>query len=108
MLVVVSPGPEGFSVTRLDDAGTVLEAPVELTAEQYARLTADDGPAGARWVWEDTAIAYPPLLQAGVRIERCHDLRLSRAILRGSTRTRSSELASAPIDALDGGSPLRG
>ncbi|MGZ6745400.1 MAG: bifunctional 3'-5' exonuclease/DNA polymerase [Nocardioides sp.] len=39
--------------------------------------------AGApRWVWDDTARWAPPLLAAGVRVERCHDLRLGRRLLR--------------------------
>ncbi len=35
-----------------------------------------------RWVWDDTARWYPPLLAAGVRIERGHDLRLVHRLLR--------------------------
>ena len=35
-----------------------------------------------RWVWDDTARWYPPLLAAGIRVERCHDLRLSHHLLR--------------------------
>ncbi|WP_244929017.1 bifunctional 3'-5' exonuclease/DNA polymerase [Nocardioides sp. W7] len=39
--------------------------------------------AGApRWVWDDTARWYPPLLAAGVRVGRCHDLRLGHHLLR--------------------------
>ncbi|MCP3421514.1 bifunctional 3'-5' exonuclease/DNA polymerase [Nocardioides pinisoli] len=34
-----------------------------------------------RWVWDDTARWCPPLLAAGVRVARCHDLRLSRRLL---------------------------
>jgi DNA polymerase-1 len=34
-----------------------------------------------RWVWDDTARWYPLLLAAGVRVERCHDLRLCRRVL---------------------------
>jgi len=37
-----------------------------------------------RWVWNDTARWYAPLLAEGVRIARCHDLRLCHAILRDS------------------------
>lgn len=41
------------------------------------------GPSGSpRWVWDDTARWYPPLLAAGVRVARCHDLRLSHRLLR--------------------------
>jgi DNA polymerase-1 len=35
-----------------------------------------------RWVWDDTARWYPSLLAAGVRVERCHDLRLGHHLLR--------------------------
>jgi DNA polymerase-1 len=35
-----------------------------------------------RWVWDDTARWYPALLTAGVRVERCHDLRLGHNLLR--------------------------
>ncbi|WP_416211768.1 bifunctional 3'-5' exonuclease/DNA polymerase [Microbacterium xanthum] len=38
----------------------------------------------ARWVWHDSAQRYPPLLDAGVRVARCHDLRLARRILAGN------------------------
>ncbi len=34
-----------------------------------------------RWVWTDTAQWYPSLLAAGVRVERCHDLKLLDALL---------------------------
>jgi DNA polymerase-1 len=45
----------------------------------YVGAREADGP---RWVWDDTARWYPPLLAAGVRVERCHDLRLGRQLLR--------------------------
>ncbi|MGZ5400922.1 MAG: hypothetical protein ACXWDM_13010, partial [Nocardioides sp.] len=35
-----------------------------------------------RWVWDDTARWYPSLLASGVRVERCHDLRLGHQLLR--------------------------
>ncbi len=40
--------------------------------------------APVRWVWDDTTRWYPALLAGGVRVERCHDLRLCHAILRRS------------------------
>ncbi len=36
----------------------------------------------ARWVWSDTPRWYRALLEAGVDVARCHDLRLCHAILR--------------------------
>lgn len=40
-----------------------------------------------RWVWVDTREWYPALLEAGVRVQRCRDLRLAAAILDRSTFT---------------------
>lgn len=37
-----------------------------------------------RWVWNDTPRWYPALLDRGIRVARCHDLRLCHAILRSS------------------------
>ncbi|HEU4807432.1 MAG TPA: bifunctional 3'-5' exonuclease/DNA polymerase, partial [Homoserinimonas sp.] len=78
------PGPQQ-SVTR-----AALPAAVALLEAQHPR-----------WVWDDTSAWYPPLLNAGVRIERCVDLRLCRAILRNSELTSSSALALAAPDAWD-------
>ncbi|MGR2753479.1 bifunctional 3'-5' exonuclease/DNA polymerase [Agromyces arachidis] len=47
-----------------------------------ARLEAEHAP---RWVWTDTRSWAPGLLAAGVRVARCHDLRLCGAILEWST-----------------------
>lgn len=38
-----------------------------------------------RWVWHDTAAIAPSLLAQGIRVERCHDLRLCHQILRNSS-----------------------
>lgn len=65
--------------------------PEAVAAQEAARA---DGSA-PRWVWDDTARRYPPLLRAGVRVERCHDLRLCHAILRRSILCAGSGLATA-------------
>lgn len=39
-----------------------------------------------RWVWADTRAVAPHLLRAGVRVQRCLDLRLGRAVLAASDR----------------------
>lgn len=66
---------------------------------------------GPRWVW-DTALLYPGLLAAGVRVARCWDLRLGRALLRRAAGTPGA-IAALPADgwdaaaaADDGGLPL--
>ncbi|SOD97836.1 DNA polymerase-1 [Blastococcus haudaquaticus] len=60
------------------------------TAPSVVRMTTDELPgfvrereaSPVRWVWDDTTRWYPGLLDAGVRVERCWDLRLSHALLR--------------------------
>ena len=47
----------------------------------YVRQRED---APLRWVWDDTTRWYPALLDAGVRVGRCTDLRLTHAVLRRS------------------------
>ena len=66
--------------------------PVERAAQA---VLAKEGALRPRWVWDDTARRYPPLLVAGVRVERAHDLRLCHAILRGSALCAGSGLATA-------------
>ncbi len=63
-------------LVRDGDAERTLEL-AELAAYVGER---EDG--SVRWVWDDTARWYPPLLTAGVRVERCHDLRLAHHLLR--------------------------
>ncbi|QGN34734.1 bifunctional 3'-5' exonuclease/DNA polymerase [Microlunatus sp. Gsoil 973] len=59
--------------------------PRQLSVDQLDRLPSlIDAPADRiRWVWADTAAIYPRLLDRGVRVERCQDLRLCHAILAG-------------------------
>lgn len=60
-----------------------VEEELDLAAlPAYVRAREDDPAQTPRWVWDDTARWYPPLLAAGVRVARCHDLRLCRRLLR--------------------------
>lgn len=89
------------ALVELDEDGVELRrTPVDERSlpEHVARLEAERRP---RWVWDDTARRYPPLLAAGVRVERCHDLRLCRAVLRRARATAGSPLARAPLDDWD-------
>ncbi|WP_148612773.1 bifunctional 3'-5' exonuclease/DNA polymerase [Nocardioides rubriscoriae] len=56
--------------------------PHELALADLAAYVAGREPDGPRWVWDDTARWYPSLLAAGVRVARCHDLRLGHHLLR--------------------------
>ena len=53
-----------------------------LPVPELASYVAEREQAGPRWVWDDTARWYPPLLAQGIRVARCHDLRLGHHLLR--------------------------
>ena len=59
----------------------------------FVRAREADESGGPRWVWDDTARWYPPLLAAGVRVERCHDLRLGHRLLLRAPAVDASLLA---------------
>ncbi|RWZ52649.1 bifunctional 3'-5' exonuclease/DNA polymerase [Labedella phragmitis] len=84
------------SVSRLDDTDGLSGAET-VDAHDWAAFVArtERAEPSTRWVWDDTAIWYPELLRAGVRVGRCIDLRLCHAILRSSVATASSALATA-------------
>src|SRR5665647_2518413 len=69
---------------------------VTVRLEDLPAAVAEREAARPRWVWDDTSRRYPALLAAGVRVERCHDLRLCHAILHGSALCADSALATAP------------
>ena len=80
--------PPRVSLSRLPgERVRVGEAdrPLELALADLAAYVGErEGTSGTgpRWVWDDTARWYPPLLAAGVRVERAHDLRLGHHLLR--------------------------
>jgi DNA polymerase-1 len=62
------------SAERVADLGTAVAA----------RETAGRKPGEPpRWLWASTAATYPGLLRRGVRVERCHDVELTEALLLG-------------------------
>lgn len=88
--------PGAVLLTDLADDGSpasTTPVPADRLAGVVAERERADGP---RWVWDDTARRYPPLLDAGVRVARCHDLRLCHAILRRSVRCAGHEITQGP------------
>ena len=87
--VVVGAGEQGRIALVDPDRGGEPIAVVEPDglADAVRELEAREHP---RWVWTETRRWYPRLLEAGVRVERCHDLRLVGAILDRSTRTEAA------------------
>jgi DNA polymerase I len=75
-------------------------------AGELAAFVADRERTAVRWVWDDTPRWYPGLLAAGVRVERCTDLRLAHAVLRRSPFADQSLLAADETAGWDALQPL--
>ncbi|WP_209560735.1 bifunctional 3'-5' exonuclease/DNA polymerase [Frigoribacterium sp. PvP032] len=86
------PGPD----QALSRDGVEVVADGDLVEAVRRRESGPEGAAGPRWVWDDTPRWYPRLLEAGVRVARCVDLRLCHALLRAAVATTGSELHGAP------------
>ncbi|CAD5992296.1 bifunctional 3'-5' exonuclease/DNA polymerase [Agreia sp. COWG] len=100
-IAVSAAGDDGVTLTELDEAGRPGGAPVSVPREAFAEAVSEREPGSPRWVWDDTRRWYPGLLEAGVVVERCVDLRLNHVILKNSAATADSELALAPASAWD-------
>ncbi|MFL0712531.1 MAG: bifunctional 3'-5' exonuclease/DNA polymerase [Microcella pacifica] len=85
MPIVVERRGATVALVDVDDSGTPRDdrASSLTTEAELPRLIAEREAEHPRWVWTDTARWYPPLLAAGVRVERCHDLRLVDRLLAG-------------------------
>src|SRR5665648_796715 len=95
VLLVDDAAPGAVVLQEATDDGQLL-ARVTVQARDLPAAVAEREATRPRWVWDDTSRRYPALLAAGVRVERCHDLRLCHAILRGSALCADSALATAP------------
>lgn len=80
----------------LDAAGLPVSRVSVAPGEVGAWVRAAEGEHAPRWVWGDAGRWYPALLAEGVRVARCHDLRLCHAILRASTLVRSDDAVRLP------------
>lgn len=81
---------------HLDHDGAVLGRE-RIASEHLPRWVGDrETQLAPRWVWSDSAGWYASLLDAGVRVGRCRDLRLAHAILRDSALVPQSAGLRAP------------
>jgi len=103
-VVAVELDDDGSELGRvhLADGAGAESARAENSLTEFVR---EREPQHPRWIWNDTATWYPPLLAAGLRVERCIDLRMSHRILRRSAASASSELAVAPRGPWDDPTP---
>lgn len=97
MHIVLSESGAGIRADVLDDELRAIET-VDLVRAELPDWVREREAAHPRWVWESSATWYADLLASGVRVERAHDLRLCRAILRGAP----AAVFDRPCDAWDG------
>lgn len=81
--IVLGRADDGIVAAELDAGGTEVGR-VRVVGELADWVAATEARTAPRWVWSDTPTWYAPLLERGVRVARCHDLRLCHAILRDS------------------------
>ncbi|MEV1333834.1 bifunctional 3'-5' exonuclease/DNA polymerase [Micromonospora costi] len=82
LVAVVAAEGGGGVLCPLDAAGRPT-GPPEPVADLAAAVAARERVEHPRWVWASGAAIYPGLLRAGVRVERCHDVELTEALLLG-------------------------
>ncbi|SBT47346.1 bifunctional 3'-5' exonuclease/DNA polymerase [Micromonospora narathiwatensis] len=83
MLVAVVSDERGGGVLQpLDPAGRPT-GPAEPVADLAAAVAAREAAERPRWVWATGVPIYPALLRADVRLDRCHDVELTEALLLG-------------------------
>ncbi|HEX3650126.1 MAG TPA: bifunctional 3'-5' exonuclease/DNA polymerase [Pseudonocardiaceae bacterium] len=81
MLVAVVRERDGRGRLRpLADDGTPA-GPDERVGDLAGRVAELERTRRPRWLWATGAECYPPLLAAGARVDRCHDLLLVEGIL---------------------------
>nr|WP_192579948.1 bifunctional 3'-5' exonuclease/DNA polymerase [Micromonospora sp. AMSO31t] len=82
LVAMVADERGGGVLQPLDDAGRPT-GPAEPVADLAAAVAAREAADRPRWVWATGATLYPALLRAGVRLDRCHDVELTEALLLG-------------------------
>ncbi|WDF32890.1 bifunctional 3'-5' exonuclease/DNA polymerase [Arthrobacter agilis] len=95
-IAVAPPSPElhaggaRVALQRLDADGTARGEAAVLERSALPAAVAEAETGRPRWIWAGTRSWYPELLAAGVTVDRCWDLGLSRAILATTPSCRSS------------------
>nr|WP_200212479.1 bifunctional 3'-5' exonuclease/DNA polymerase [Micromonospora veneta] len=82
LVAVVADERGGGVLQPLDLAGRPA-GPAEPVTDLAAAVAAREVADRPRWVWASGATVYPALLRAGVRLDRCHDVELTEALLLG-------------------------
>ncbi|GAB3188179.1 DNA polymerase-1 [Micromonospora palomenae] len=83
MLVAVVADERGGGVLQPLDADGRPAGAADVVVDLAAAVAAREAAEHPRWVWASGVALYPALLRAGVRVERCHDVELTEALLLG-------------------------
>jgi DNA polymerase-1 len=78
-------------VLLIDASGAELLPPVQVYGDGLPRVVAELETRSPRWVFDSVHEWYPRLLAAGVRLNRAHDLTLTRNLLRNAPYTMPSD-----------------
>jgi DNA polymerase-1 len=79
-MAVVGESEGGGRIRPLSDDGAPA-GPVTCVTDLAARVAEIERAERPRWLWASGADSYPPLLTAGARVDRCHDLLLVEGLL---------------------------
>ncbi|TDC74704.1 bifunctional 3'-5' exonuclease/DNA polymerase, partial [Actinomadura sp. 7K507] len=79
----MAAGRAGGGVLRPLGEDGAPAGPAEDVPDLVAAIAERERAGAPRWVWASTARLYPRLLDAGVRVGRCHDLELVESLLLG-------------------------
>ena len=83
MRVAVVAGPGDSCWLSELAAGGTGHGPAVRHEDLPAAVAAYERSGAVRWVWAAAPGIYPALVRAGVRVERCHDIALTEALLLG-------------------------
>ncbi|WP_149265006.1 bifunctional 3'-5' exonuclease/DNA polymerase [Actinomadura sp. K4S16] len=83
MRIAVAAGAGGGGSLRAVAEDGAPAGPVQDVPDLVSAVAERERDGAPRWVWPSTARLYPRLLEAGVRVSRCHDLELVENLLLG-------------------------
>jgi DNA polymerase-1 len=83
VLVAVVPNEGGGGEWQALDPDGRPAGPAEPVADLAAAVADRERRDRPRWVWPATGSSYPALRRAGIRVDRCHDVELTEALLLG-------------------------
>lgn len=96
-------GGSGYQLQELSEQGETTGSRVDVETPADLRPWAAKG---LRWLWDATASIYPPLLEAGIVVERCHDISLTERILLGRSGNFGLPNSAAAVNARATGRPV--